>query len=60
MADIWGGLAVIIGILFLPILIVVAYYFIDSESFRKFGVWIWLAAGIAEILLLFLMIPLVI
>jgi len=60
MADIWLGAAVIIGILLLPILIPIIYYFINPDSFRQYGVWIWLGAGVIELILITLMVPLVI
>ncbi len=59
MADIWMGAALIIGILLVPILIPIAYFFINPDSFRQYGVWIWLGTGVVELILLFLMVPLV-
>lgn len=59
MANIWIGAAVIFAILLLPLAIPIATYFINRDGFQKYGVWLWLGAGVIELMLLFLMFPLI-
>lgn len=60
MADIWIGAGVIFAIMLLPLAIPIVTYFANRAAFQKYGVWLWLGAGAIELILLFLMFPLVV